>query len=98
VPRDRYLNVDDPRDPAPPPAQQPEPGAPVAGAPNDKFPVPSLIGKEQGTGAAEPAPVPESEADRCLRVMREVFLGQPGPHDLPSGVAEVERRLREGAK
>jgi hypothetical protein len=31
-------------------------------------------------------------------VMREVFLGQPGPHDLPSGVAEVERRLREGAK
>jgi hypothetical protein len=90
VTRDRYLNVDDPRDPpAPAPAQEPAPGAP-----DDQFPVPSPIGEEQGTGATQPAPA--SETDRCLRVMREVFLGQPGPHDLPSGVAEVERRLREG--
>jgi hypothetical protein len=98
--RDRYLNVDDPRDPPPPAAQQPGPGAPPAGAPDDQFPVPSSIGKEQGTGVAQPAPAPapESETERCLRVMREVFLGQPGPHDLPSGVAEVERRLKGGGR
>jgi hypothetical protein len=72
VTRDRYLNVDDPRDPpAPAPDVHPNPSPPAD------------------------APPPESEADRCLRVMREVFLGQPGPHDLPSGVAEVERRLKE---
>jgi hypothetical protein len=81
VTRDRYLNVDDPRDPVVPPAQQPAAGI--------EEPVPA---------AETPATPPESEADRCLRVMREVFLGQPGPHDLPSGVAEVERRLRGGAK
>jgi hypothetical protein len=81
VTRDRYLNVNDPRDPAPPPAQQP--------AADIEEPAPA---------AETPAAPPEGDVDRCLRVMREVFLGQPGPHDLPSGVAEVERRLREGAK
>jgi hypothetical protein len=79
VTRDRYLNVEDPRDP--PPAQQPAAGI-----------------EEPAPAAETPAAPPEGETDRCLRVMREVFLGQPGPHDLPSGVAEVERRLREGGK
>jgi hypothetical protein len=81
VTRDRYLNVDDPRDAAPPPARQPAAGI-----------------EEPPPAAETPAPPPESEADRCIRVMREVFLGQPGPHDLPSGVAEVERRLRQGGE
>jgi hypothetical protein len=91
---DRYLNVDDPRDP---PAPAPDAHA-AAGAPDDQFPIPSPIGKEQGTGATEPAPAPESEADRCVRVMREVLLSPPGPHDLVAGVADVERRLREGPR
>lgn len=82
--KDRYLNVDDPRDksefalassvPEPPPAIRAEPPP----------------------EAETPAAPPEGETDRCLRVMREVFLGQPGPHDLVVGVAEVERRLKGG--
>jgi hypothetical protein len=81
--KDRYLNVDDPRDPAPA-AEAPPGGAAGTAGPLDRDP------PQEG-----PA---ESETDRCLRTMREVLLGQPGPHDLVAGVAEVERRLREGGK
>lgn len=39
---------------------------------------------------------PGSEIDRCLRVVREVLLGQPPPHSLEAAADEIERRLRGG--
>jgi hypothetical protein len=83
MPRDRYLNVDDPRDP-PAEAQAPPGGATGTAGPLDRDP------PQEG-----PA---ESETDRCIRVMREVLLSPPGPHDLVAGVAEVERRVKGGGK
>jgi hypothetical protein len=83
VTRDRYLNVDDPRDP-PAEAQAPPGGAAGTAAPLDRDP------PQEG-----PA---ESEADRCLRAVREVLLGQPVPHSLEEAAAEIERRLKGGAR
>jgi hypothetical protein len=89
---DRYLNVDDPQNPAPAgevPADSRPPNAPEAVAPRARF-EDEVRGPLEG-GVRGPV---ESGTDRCLKVVREVLLGQPGPHSLEAAYGEVERRLK----